>query len=140
METYFPQLSLINPNDQICSSCNTSKLCISFICKHNWCDNCFCEQLKNKLKNCIKALRINPESLNGKYSYIGCIMNCEESKLALPVEWVEELFINRNEQEIANLLSICRTFFSGIPTYFKNCDQCNATHSGVSKDVKCINS
>lgn len=136
----FPQLSLINPNEQICSSCDTTRLCISFICKHNWCEDCFYEQQKNKLQNCIKALRINPESLNGKCSYIGCIMSCTESRLALPVAWVEEFFINKNDQEIANFLGICRTFFSGIPTYFKKCERCNAIHSGVTKDVICTNS
>lgn len=120
-----------------CFICGNSQNLYTFPCSHKFCANCISSKIFSTLKSFSSLLEADILSLINKFSYLGCLQNCELSKQSLSKSQLLEIVknsgnLNNNEKkEFYKLLNLSLGFFFGIKTQFFKCYKCNKFRSNI---------
>jgi len=137
-------MSSINPTRPIrtqtsenCPNCRKPHFLYTFPCAHKSCADCIATRSFCNLKSFSSLLEADIHSLTNKYSYLGCLQNCDLSKQSLSKSELLEIVKNSgnldegNKREFSKLLDLSLGFFFGVGTQFFKCFKCNKVRGNI---------
>jgi hypothetical protein len=130
--------------DEILRQCQCCYCCentegIGLPCGHTFCKTCYYNYYKPKIIRIREILASDASLINGRRSHIGCPFSCQVSILTLSPTALKDLFLEFNDAENAETIIECKSFLSGITTFFLYCQKCGTCHIGLAENPGCGN-